>query len=173
MADFTDLYAVGCACASTDSRVNTTSTDATTATTSLGDYLILFPFTPASVPSGQNAGDSYNRGILYAIDGMNTTATEKYLWIFDYTPIYTGAVVPANGNLPIGGVKLKHVLDIPPNTTSKGQFGFQVGTAGGEQFKSGLVLVVSTSPPPTLTLDTAAATFISCEYGAVYPGYTS
>ena len=151
--------------ASTDVRVNTTSTDATTASNSLGDWLIVFPYTTAA--GGLNA--AAGRGILYGIDGMNTTGTEKFLFVFDFASV--AGSIPANGTLPITGAKLKHCLDIPPNTTNKGQFGY-LGTAGGESFGNGLVLVVSTTPPGTLTVDTAKTTFISCSYGTSYPGWS-
>jgi hypothetical protein len=159
MANITDLYAQGNKVISTDSAAGSSQTDSAT---SLADYLIV-------TPSGSGNSAIPGEALLYGIDGQNTSATEKWLFVFDFASS-AALAIPANGSTPIAGAKLIHVLDLPPVTTNKGQFGYQ-GITAGEGFLSGICLVVSTTGPGTLTVDTAKTTFMCCQYGATFAGY--
>lgn len=93
--------------------------------------------------------------VLYGVEVYNNSATPKYLMVFD------SATVPADGTFPIAGAQLTKLIALAANTHTA-----VAVTGGGENYQKGIAIVVSTTPG-SLTIDTAATTFIDAEYQSI------
>lgn len=167
MAELYDLYAAGCKHVSTEMVAGTTQTDSATG---MADYLIVTPV-PATGALPASTIKLPQQAILYGIDGLNTNVAARYLYVFDYAPTVANPV-PANATAPFPLGDLAHCLVMPGSGTSGGQFVYAANSGGGEGgFNKGLVLVVSTTAYPVLTIAADALYFLAVQFSTVYSGY--
>lgn len=97
--------------------------------------------------------------LYYGCDGRNTDASNAaFIWVVDNT------VIAANGNITDGSVK--HVISV-----AAGQNFAHGPSQFAELFKTGIVIIGSSTDFPTLTILTSNKLFISCDSLQEYGGY--